>query len=44
MDLGALTMVLNVVATIRDEYLKDAAAAAGLCKSKGGKKRKSEAG
>lgn len=44
MDLEALTMVLNVVATVRDEYLKDASAAAGLCKSKGGKKRKTEAG
>ena len=36
-----LSGVIVDVAAIRDAYLGDAAAAAGLCKPKGGKKRKS---
>ena len=41
LDLAVLTGVIVDVASIRDAYLGDAAAAAGLCKPKGGKKRKS---
>ncbi|CAL1130600.1 unnamed protein product [Cladocopium goreaui] len=41
LDLAVLTGVIVDVASIRDAYLGDAAAAAGLSKPKGGKKRKS---
>jgi hypothetical protein len=41
-DEDQLRLVLVEAADIRDSYLGDATAAAGLCKQSGGKKRKSD--
>lgn len=41
-DEDQLRLVVVEAASIRDSYLGDATAAAGLCKQSGGKKRKSD--
>ena len=41
-DEDQLRLVVVEAADIRDSYLGDATAAAGLCKQSGGKKRKSD--